>query len=197
MYVTGFERGLRPIGLWSTISTLSISSCPRIASCAPILPVDLDALQPLEAAVERLVHERRLARARDAGHAHDHPERERRRRAASGCAAARSRPRSRAPRRPAAASRGRGSTSRRRGTAPVSECSGPRGPRRTCPGTMTSPPWMPEPGPMSTIWSARRIIASSCSTTRTVLPMSRSPSRILMSRSLSRGCRPTVGSSST
>ena len=50
--------------------------------------------------------------------------------------------------------------------------------------------------PMWTISSARRIICWSCSTTRTVLPMSRRPSRIEMSRSLSRGCRPMVGSSS-
>ena len=45
--------------------------------------------------------------------------------------------------------------------------------------------------------SAARIIASSCSTTTTVLPRSRKPSMRSIRRSTSRGCRPTDGSSST
>ena len=41
------------------------------------------------------------------------------------------------------------------------------------PCATTWPPWTPAPGPMSTTWSAVRIASSSCSTTITVLPMSR------------------------
>ena len=44
------------------------------------------------------------------------------------------------------------------------------------PCTTTSPPWTPGPGPISTMWSAARMVSSSCSTTMTVLPMSRSRS---------------------
>src|SRR5205823_12770470 len=40
------------------------------------------------------------------------------------------------------------------------------------PCATTSPPWMPGPGPISTICSAARIVSSSCSTTRTVFPRS-------------------------
>ena len=40
----------------------------------------------------------------------------------------------------------------------------------TVPDTMISPPCSPAPGPMSTTWSATRIVSSSCSTTITVLP---------------------------
>ena len=35
MYVAGFERGVRPIGLWSTAITLSIASAPSRASWRP------------------------------------------------------------------------------------------------------------------------------------------------------------------
>jgi hypothetical protein len=62
---------------------------------------------------------------------------------------------------------------------------------------MISPPCSPAIGPISTIRSATCIISVSCSTTITVLPLSRSARRISMSRELSRGCRPMVGSSST
>ena len=41
------------------------------------------------------------------------------------------------------------------------------------PWAITWPPWTPAPGPISTIWSAARIASSSCSTTITVLPISR------------------------
>src|SRR5215217_5800632 len=44
----------------------------------------------------------------------------------------------------------------------------------TDPLTTTSPPCSPAPGPMSTTWSAMRMVSSSCSTTITVLPRSRS-----------------------
>src|SRR4030067_414162 len=42
------------------------------------------------------------------------------------------------------------------------------------PGATTWPAWPPAPGPRSTIWSAWRIASSSCSTTITGLPRSRS-----------------------
>jgi hypothetical protein len=43
------------------------------------------------------------------------------------------------------------------------------------------PPWTPAPGPRSMISSARRMVSSSCSTTMTLLPLSRSPIRVSMS----------------
>ena len=46
-------------------------------------------------------------------------------------------------------------------------------------------------------WSATSMIARSCSTTSTVLPWSRSAFRMSIRRSVSRGCRPIDGSSST
>ncbi len=58
-----------------------------------------------------------------------------------------------------------------------------------------SPPCSPAPGPISMIWSAARIIASSCSTINTVLPRSLSLFSVSISRLPSAGCRPTVGSS--
>ena len=46
------------------------------------------------------------------------------------------------------------------------------------PSATTSPPCSPAPGPRSTTWSAARIVPSSCSTTITVLPRSRSRSSV-------------------
>ena len=57
------------------------------------------------------------------------------------------------------------------------------------------PPCSPAPGPRSTRWSAARIVCSSCSTTITVLPRSRSRSSVAISFELSRWCRPIEGSS--
>jgi len=65
------------------------------------------------------------------------------------------------------------------------------------PCTTTSPPCTPGPGPISTIWSAARMVSSSCFTTMTVLPMSRRLSRVAIIFTLSLGCRPVLGSSST
>ena len=56
-------------------------------------------------------------------------------------------------------------------------------------------PRSPAPGPKSTMRSASRIVSSSCSTTITVLPMSRRRLRVISRRSLSRWCRPIEGSS--
>ena len=55
------------------------------------------------------------------------------------------------------------------------------------PCTTTSPPWTPGPGPISTIWSAARMVSSSCSTTMTVLPMSRRLSSVAIIFTLSLG----------
>ena len=56
-------------------------------------------------------------------------------------------------------------------------------------------PCSPAPGPRSTTWSADRIVPSSCSTTITVLPRSRSRSSVEISFRLSRWCSPIEGSS--
>ena len=63
------------------------------------------------------------------------------------------------------------------------------------PAATTRPPCSPAPGPMSMRWSDARIMSSSCSTTSTVLPISRRRSRVPMSLRLSRWCRPMDGSS--
>ena len=63
------------------------------------------------------------------------------------------------------------------------------------PWQTTWPPCSPAPGPRSTIQSAERMVSSSCSTTSTVLPRSRSRVSVAMSRRLSRWCRPMDGSS--
>ena len=63
------------------------------------------------------------------------------------------------------------------------------------PSATTSPPLRPAPGPRSTTQSDARIVSSSCSTTITVLPVSRSESKVRSSRLLSRACRPIDGSS--
>ena len=69
--------------------------------------------------------------------------------------------------------------------------------RRRARARRSAPPCSPAPGPMSTTWSAARIVSSSCSTTSTVLPRSRSRSSVAISLALSRWCRPIDGSSST
>ena len=63
------------------------------------------------------------------------------------------------------------------------------------PLAMISPPCSPAPGPMSTTQSAVRMVSSSCSTTSTVLPRSRSRVSVAMSFALSRWCSPIDGSS--
>ncbi len=61
----------------------------------------------------------------------------------------------------------------------------------------TLPPCSPAPGPMSTTQSDVRMVSSSCSTTISVLPRSRSLVSVSINRWLSRWCRPIDGSSST
>ena len=67
----------------------------------------------------------------------------------------------------------------------------------TVPSKQTSPPAVPAPGPRSTTWSAIAIVSGLCSTTSTVLPLSRSCSSRSFIRWMSWGCRPIVGSSKT
>ena len=68
------------------------------------------------------------------------------------------------------------------------------GPSR--PSKTICPPFTPAFGPISMSRSAALMISSSCSTTTTVFPMSRSFLSTDMSLSVSRGCRPMLGSSS-
>lgn len=63
------------------------------------------------------------------------------------------------------------------------------------PSATTRPPQAPAPGPRSTRWSAARMTSRSCSMTSTVLPRSRRFRRMSTRPSVSRGCRPAVGSS--
>ncbi len=75
--MAGFERGVRPIGLWSMSMTLSISARPSIRACAPdrhVAPVE----GPRDRGVEDVVHEGALARPGDAGDAHEEAQGERR-----------------------------------------------------------------------------------------------------------------------
>ena len=65
------------------------------------------------------------------------------------------------------------------------------------PKAMISPPCVPALGPRSMIFPARRMVSSSCSTTRSEFPWAASSSRASSSRALSRGWSPMVGSSST
>ena len=67
----------------------------------------------------------------------------------------------------------------------------------TVPSNTTSPPAVPAPGPRSTTWSAIAIASGLCSTTSTVLPLSRSCSSRSFIRWMSCGCSPIVGSSKT
>ena len=75
VYVAGFERGVRPIGDWSMSMTLSRCSRPSSFRCAPGR-ADRLVEEARRRAVEDVVHERRLARARHARHGREDAERE-------------------------------------------------------------------------------------------------------------------------
>ena len=62
---------------------------------------------------------------------------------------------------------------------PVSDAGSRARPASGVPSATTWPPCSPAPGPRSTRWSAARIVPSSCSTTITVLPRSRSRSSVV------------------
>ena len=81
---------------------------------------------------------------------------------------------------------------RRTGSAPV-RLAGLAATSAGVPCAMTRPPPSPAAGPISIRWSAWRIASSSCSTTSTVLPRSRSRRSVPSRRSLSRWCRPMRG----
>ncbi len=91
---------------------------------------------------------------------------------------------------------GTGMTSRPVRYAPVSD-SGLASSSFSGPETTMLPPCSPALGPISTTQSAARIVSSSCSTTISVLPRSRSLISVSSSRWLSRWCSPIDGSSST
>ncbi len=67
----------------------------------------------------------------------------------------------------------------------------------TGPSNTIVPPWGPAPGPMSTTWSAIRMTSGSCSTTSTVLPLSRRRRSSPFTCATSWAWRPIVGSSNT
>ena len=69
--------------------------------------------------------------------------------------------------------------------------------RAVGPKYITSPPFSPARGPRSSRKSLSRMISGSCSTTTTVLDRLRSPFKMRISRWLSRGCNPILGSSRT
>ena len=149
-----------------------------------------------EHVVEDVVDQRRLARAGDAGDRDEVAERERHRHLvevvlASACTTVTSRPFSCGRRTP-----GVGISRRPERYLPVIE-SGWVSRSATVPECTTWPPCSPAPGPMSTTQSAAGMVSSSCSTTMSVLPRSRSRVRVSISRWLSRWCRPMLGSSST
>src|SRR5713101_7209523 len=73
VYVAGFERGVRPIGDWSMSTTLSTRCAPSTLSCAQERP---GAHESDEGAIQDVVDERRLARARHARHAGERAERD-------------------------------------------------------------------------------------------------------------------------
>ena len=126
--------------------------------------------------VERLVDQRRLARAGDAGDAAEDAERDRRRRSLFRLCW-------RAPR-TTSSPRGSRRCSRDRDLALAGEVlAGERGRVRldlasACPRRSRGRRARRRPGPRSTRWSAARIVPSSCSTTITVLPRSRSRSSV-------------------
>ena len=123
--------------------------------------------------VEHLVHERALARPGDAGDRDERPQRERARRRRAGCALGRREPRD-ASRCRAARCSGTGTRALAAQEGPGDASAAPPGRPRAGRSATISPPCSPAPGPMSMIQSAVRMVSSSCSTTRTVLPRSRS-----------------------
>ena len=185
--MAGLERGVRPIGLWSISMILSMCSTPSTASCSPgssRAPLSCLASGP----IEDVGHERALARAGDAGHGDEAAERERRVDAAEVVLAGPADDERLAVALPPLGP-GSGTARSPRRKAPVIE----RGSARTAssgPLAMISPPCSPAPGPMSRTQSAVRIVSSSCSTTRTVLPRSRSRVSVAMSLALSRWWSP-------
>ena len=74
--MAGFERGVRPIGLWSMSITRSMASSPSTPADGRRLVGD-EVERARGHAIERVVHQRGLARSGDARHAGEEPHRER------------------------------------------------------------------------------------------------------------------------
>ena len=173
--------------------TRSICSSPSMRSARCRL--DARAVQARGGVAEERVDDQRgLARAGHAGDAGEEPERDSARSRSSGCC--RVRPRCVIWR----AGSGPHAQRRQRDAAPPREVlAGDRGGvasmSRGVPCATRWPPCAPAPGPRSMTWSASRMASSSCSTTITVLPRSRSCLSVPSRRWLSRWCRPIEGSS--
>ena len=176
VYVAGFERGVRPIGLWSMSMTLSMCSKPgdaRVRAGNDARAIEM----ARERAMQDVLDQRRLARARHARHRDEQSERDldveipqvvlasRPRCGACGALPA------------DGACDGMAIFISPRRYLPVIDA-GFRMISSTVPSAITSPPCLPAPGPRSITWSAARIVSSSCSTTITVLPRSRSCSSV-------------------
>ena len=185
---------MRPIGLWSTSMTLSSCLEAVDAACAP----GARAWRRCSCARERAGRGSSftsvdLPEPETPVTAVKQPERERRRRRPAGCA--------RAPRRPsslrsgpvAGAAGGAGIARRPRQVGAGERRPACASSSATSPEATTRPPCSPAPGPMSITWSAARIVSSSCSTTITVLPRSRS-ARERLDQPV--GCRAGAGRSS-
>ena len=191
--MAGLERGVRPMGLWSMSTTLSKCSSPSMARWGAGLSVGAVEVAGGDR-VQGVVDQGGLAGAGDPGDAAEGADRDGRVDAPQVVAAG--------PEDAQLARRGRAGSvapgwrcaGRRRDSA-RSATWGWRRSRRRCPGRRPRPPWTPAPGPRSTTWSAARMASSSCSTTMTVLPMSRRWVRVRSRRALSRWCRPMEGSS--
>ena len=96
----------------------------------------------------------------------------------------------------ARALRARRCAARRRGSVRSATRRSPP-PRPACPGRSRGRRARRRPGPCRRHGRRLRIMSSSCSTTSTLLPRSRRRRSVAIRRSLSRWCRPMLGSSST
>ena len=74
--MAGLLRGVRPIGRWSMSITLSICAEPVQRAVRARRGASTACSARASAGIEDVVHERRLAGARDAGHRDEHAERE-------------------------------------------------------------------------------------------------------------------------
>ena len=136
-------------------------------------------LTSLHVGQQHVARQRRLAGAGDAGDGDQALQRHVDVDVAAGCAAWRRawsaavaslpRPSRRSARPRGAPAAGASAAARGSGRSPT-RAAPPGRPRVPC--ATTRPPRLPAPGPMSMMWSARRIVSSSCSTTTSVLPLS-------------------------
>ena len=195
MKVAGFERGLRPIGSWSTWTSLSKNSRFSMCLCLPgtvLAPLSLRAAAAARTSFTSVLlpePDTPVTQVRSpAGNRTSIPLRL--------CSRA-SRTVSQAPSGSLVGASFMTAILRAR-YGPVWEArAGSAAHSDGLPWNRSRPPSTPASGPSSTISSAARIVSSSCSTTRTVLPLSRRPRSCASSLSLSFGWRPMLGSSRT